>query len=104
MTTAASGGASTPTHHYEAIAGLYHAYFTGLIMTLVTRRSGPDAAQWMEALFRHQHEMKFLSSFEKLGLAGKPDAYAAAAYHYLSNRIGGVEVEFMVESDTKAWV
>ena len=33
-----------------------------------------------------------------------PPAAAAAAYHYHSNRIGGVDVEFMQESDRKAWV
>src|SRR6185436_5841958 len=30
----------------KAAAGLYHAYFTGLILTLVTRRSARDAAEW----------------------------------------------------------
>jgi hypothetical protein len=55
-------------------------------------------------VFRHQHHEKFLSSFDKLGLTGMPDAVACAAYHYLSNSIGGVAVEFMRESDRKAWV
>jgi len=88
----------------QAAAGLYHAYFTGLILTLVTRRSIADAAEWVFRVFRHQHHEKFLSSFGKLGLAGLPDAVACAAYHYLSNSIGGVTVEFMRESDRKAWV
>lgn len=88
----------------EAATRLYHAYFTGLILTLVSRRGGADAAEWLFRLFRHQHHEKFLSSFGKLGLAGLPDAVACAAYHYLSNAIGGVPVEFMRESDTKAWV
>jgi hypothetical protein len=88
----------------QAAAGLYHAYFTGLILTLVTRRSAADAAEWVFRLFRHQHREKFLSSFQKLGLEGMPDAVACAAYHYLSNSIGGVAVEFMRESDRKAWV
>ena len=88
----------------RAVADLYHAYFTGLILTLVSRRGSTDAARWMHAVFRHQHHEKFLSSFEKLGLAGMPHAVACAAYHYLSNSIGGVGVEFMRESDRKAWV
>jgi hypothetical protein len=88
----------------KAVAGLYHAYFTGLILTLVTRRSAQDAAEWVFRVFRHQHHEKFLSSFDKLGLRGMPDAVACAAYHYLSNSIGGVTVEFMRESDRKAWV
>ena len=88
----------------QAVARLYHAYFTGLILTLVTRRSAADAAEWVFRVFRHQHHEKFLSSFDKLGLTGMPDAVACAAYHYLSNSIGGVSVEFMRESDRKAWV
>jgi hypothetical protein len=88
----------------KAAAGLHHAYFTGLILTLVTRRSASDAADWVFRVFRHQHHEKFLSSFDKLGLRGMPDAVACAAYHYLSNSIGGVTVEFMRESDRKAWV
>jgi hypothetical protein len=88
----------------QAAAGLYHAYFTGLILTLVTRRSAADAAEWVYRVFRHQHTEKFLSSFDKLGLKGMPDAVACAAYHYLSNSIGGVAVEFMRESDRKAWI
>ena len=92
------------TRAMQAAAGLYHAYFTGLILTLVTRRSAADAAEWVFRVFRHQHHEKFLSSFEKLGLAGMPPAVACAAYHYLSNSIGGVAVEFMRESDRKAWV
>lgn len=88
----------------SAVAGLYHAYFTGLILTLVTRRNAHDAAEWVFRVFRHQHHEKFLSSFDKLGLKGMPDAVACAAYHYLSNGIGGVTVEFMAESDRKAWV
>ena len=88
----------------QAVARLYHAYFTGLILTLVTRRSASDAAEWVFRVFRHQHHEKFLSSFGKLGLTGMPDAVACAAYHYLSNGIGGVSVEFMRESDRKAWV
>jgi hypothetical protein len=88
----------------KAVAELYHAYFTGLILTLVTRRSAGDAAEWVFRVFRHQHHEKFLSSFQKLGLRGMPDAVACAAYHYLSNGIGGVTVEFMRESDAKAWI
>ncbi|MDX2158069.1 MAG: hypothetical protein SFW09_16335 [Hyphomicrobiaceae bacterium] len=87
-----------------AAARLYHTYFTGLMLTLVTRRSAADAAEWVFRVFRHQHHEKFLSSFDKLGLRGMPDAVACAAYHYLSNSVGGVRVEFMRESDKKAWV
>ena len=41
---------------------------------------------------------------EKLGLDNEPHAVAAAKYHYLSNQLGGVKVEYLEESATKAWV
>lgn len=87
-----------------AVAELYHDYMTGLILTVASRRNATDAAEWIYRVFRHQHHEKFLSSFGKLGLEGMPTAVACAAYHYLSNSIGGVSVEFMRESDRKAWV
>lgn len=98
MTTRPAGSAE------KAVSELYQAYMTGLILTLVTRRSTDDAARWIEALFRRQHEEKFLAGLDKLGLKDKPDAIACAGYHYLANKIGGVDVEFMAESDKKAWV
>jgi hypothetical protein len=89
---------------YRAVAALYHAFLTGLILTTVTRRSGADAAQLVFNTFRRQHLEKFLPGLEKLGLAGLPHAVACAQYHYLSNHLGGVRVEYMYESDRKAWV
>ena len=46
----------------------------------------------------------FCPGLEKLGLSHLPPAVAAAQYHYLSNWIGGVHVEYMYESDRKAWI
>ena len=89
---------------WRAAATLYHRYFTGLLLTVVTRRSAADAGELTFRLFRKQHHEKFLGSLAKLGLDGLPDPVKSAGYHYLSNRIGGVNVEFVRESDAKAWV
>jgi len=88
----------------EAAALLYHSWFTGLILMVASREGEAAVGEWVRRTFRRQHEAKFLSSFTKLGLDGLPHAVACARYHYLSNRIGGVEVEYMAESDRKAWV
>lgn len=88
----------------EAVSKLYQAYITGLILTVSSRRGAAVAGDWIFRLFRRQHEARFLAGLDKLGLADKPDAVACAGYHYLSNRIGGVDVQFMAESDKKAWV
>ena len=72
---------------------------------MVAMRCGPDVAEeWTFRLFRRQHNEKFLSSFDKLGLNGLPDAVACARYHALANSMGGVPVHYIYESDRKAWV
>jgi len=88
----------------SAQAHLHHQYFLGLQLLVAVEESKEAVFGWMFRLFRRQHEEKFLSSFEKLGLANEPPAVACAKYHVLSNGIGGVAVEYMEESDTKAWV
>lgn len=88
----------------DAQAHLHHAYLLGLQL-MVSSRKGPEVmGDWMFRLFRRQHLEKFLSSFDKLGLADLPHAVACARYHVLSNNMGGVGVEYMEESDRKAWV
>ena len=89
---------------WRAVADLYHAYFTGLILAVVTRRGAADAAEFVFRIFRRQQQERFLPGLDKLGLSGLPHAVAAAQYHYLSNWIGGVSVEYMYESDRKAWI
>lgn len=87
-----------------AQADLHKQYFIGLQLMVATREGPKVVGDWMYELFRRQHEEKFLSSFKKLGLDGQSDAVAAAKYHALSNGVGGVTVEYMEESQTKAWV
>lgn len=87
-----------------AQADLHHQYFLGLQLMVAVEESRQTVYDWMFRLFRRQHEVKFLSSFDKLGLSHLPDAVACAQYHVLSNSMGGVGVEFMADSDTKAWV
>jgi hypothetical protein len=89
---------------WRGVADLYHAYFTGLVLTVVTRRGTQDAAEFVFRVFRRQQQERFLPGLEKLGLTHLPPAVAAAQYHYLSNWIGGVHVEYMYESDRKAWI
>ena len=89
---------------YRAVAKLYNALMTGLVLTLVTRAGEAAAARFVFGHFRRQHLEKFLPGLKKLGLDGLPDAVACAQYHYFSNALGGVKTEFMPESERKAWV
>lgn len=90
--------------YIRAQAHLLHAYFLGLQLMLSVNKEPDLIEEWAFRLFRRQHEKKFLSGFDKLGLCDLPDAVACAQYHMLSNVIGGVGVEYMYESDQKAWV
>src|ERR1700739_13402 len=89
---------------WRSVAELYHACFTGLTLTVATRRSTREDAEVMFRVFRRPHEEVFLPGLKKRGLDHLPPAVAAAQYHYLSNWIGGVHVEYMHESDRQAWI
>jgi hypothetical protein len=104
MTAARDSAPEAEWQRWRSVADLYHAYFTGLILTVVTRRGTSDAAEFVFRVFRRQQQERFLPGLEKLGLGQLPPAVAAAQYHYLSNWIGGVCVEYMYESDRKAWI
>jgi hypothetical protein len=104
MTRAQSETQQLEWQGWRGVAELYHAYFTGLILTMVTRRGTSDAAEFVFRVFRRQQQERFLPGLEKLGLTHLPPAVAAAQYHYLSNWIGGVAVEYIYETDRKAWI
>jgi len=89
---------------WEAAAEWYHAWFTGIVLAAISRRGARDAAALVFRIFRRQQEATFLAGLAKLGLAGLPPAVAAARYHYLSNLIGGVGVEYGEEAPSKAWI
>jgi hypothetical protein len=89
---------------FKAIEHIYHSYLTGLIVMLSSRAGPEAAADAVFATFRRQQLARFLPGLKKLGLDRLPHAVACAQYHYLSNFVGGVKVEYVYESDDKAWV
>jgi hypothetical protein len=89
---------------WSAIGELYHRYLTGLLLALVLRQGTPRAAEVVYRTFRRQHLELFLPGLAKLGLTELPHAVACAQYHVLSNALGGVNVVWIPESDTKSWV
>src|SRR5215213_6501786 len=89
---------------WSAVADLYHRNLTGVLLALVHRQGIRRAADVSFAVFRRQHLEKFLPGLQKLGLAHLPPAVACAQYHYLSNALGGVKVEWIPETDRKSWV
>ena len=89
---------------YRAVELIYHSYLTGLIL-MISSRAGPyRAAEVVYWTFRRQQLARFGPGLKKLGLDQLPHAVACAQYHYLSNQVGGVKVEYVYENDRKAWV
>jgi len=89
---------------WRAIATLYNALVTAMVISLVVRHGSAVARDYVFRHFRRQHLEKFLDGLHKLGLAGQPHAVACALYHFHSNALGGVKTEYFRESDRKAWV
>jgi hypothetical protein len=100
----ADAGDAQDTAAYAAVEAIYHAYLTGLILALVTRAGTAQAAEVVFRTFRRQQLARFLPGLRKLGLDRLPHAVACAQYHYLSNKVGGVKVEYVYENDRKAWI
>jgi len=95
---------TTGVRAYQAVENLYHRYLTGTILRTIVTRGSADATELVFRLFRRQQQATLLPGLKKLGLEGLPDAVACAKYHYLSNYLGDVGVEYGYESDRKAWV
>lgn len=95
---------ATDAAAYRAVELIYHSYLTGLILMLSSRAGAAPAAEVVFRTFRRQQLARFLPGLKKLGLDKLPHAVACAQYHYLSNQVGGVKVEYVHESDRKAWV
>src|SRR5215471_10956552 len=104
--SAASEAQATTTDvaAYRAVELIYHSYLTGLILMLSSRAGAAPAAEVVFRTFRRQQLARFLPGLKKLGLDKLPHAVACAQYHYLSNQVGGVKVEYVYENDRKAWV
>ena len=89
---------------YRAVEHIYHSYLTGLILMLASRvRRSPRRRGGVPHL-PAAATGALPSRIEELGLDQLPHAVACAQYHYLSNQVGGVKVEYVHESDRKAWV
>lgn len=95
---------STQLSEWKAVAHWYHNSFTGIILSATLRQGVARAAELVHEVFSRQRQERFLPGLKKLGLDRLPHAVAAAQYHYLSNAIGGVSVQYMPENERKAWV
>lgn len=89
-------------------SALSTAFFSKMFsaLTAVTFREKGEAAAnklWFEVLTNHQGD-RYEEGLRKLGIHEDPPAVAAAKYHYFTNIIGGLDMEYVEESPKKVWI
>ncbi len=89
---------------WAAVSSAHRALFTGLILRVALDHGKAACEDFVYRTFRAQHDDKFLAALKTLGLADKPHPQACAEFFYLANKVGGVDVQCIVESDNKAWI
>lgn len=78
----------------------------GVIQLLLLRTRGVEELnRFKTQILRRHQRAHFLSGVDKLEIdRSLPPAIVAGRYHYLSNRIGGLEMEYVEESQQKVWI
>lgn len=88
----------------DFIAEMWRAEFNALRLG-VLREKGEQALVETQRFNLRRHQRKyFLSGLEKLGIKGATDAIKAAKYHYFSNMLGGLDMEYVEETPNKVWI
>jgi hypothetical protein len=88
-----------------AAYGLWTSLWTGITLACL-RTHGQEAIVELELSSLRRHQRKhFLPGLAKLGLGDAPtDAIRCGRYHYFSNTLGGLPMEYVEESPRKVWV
>jgi hypothetical protein len=78
----------------------------GAMGAIVFREKGEEAIKKLWALMLHQHQQGFYEQgLRKLGIMpNEPPAVAAAKYHWFTNLIGGLTMEYVEETSKKVWI
>lgn len=78
----------------------------GALGAIVAREKGEDAIKRLWSLMLSQHQQGFYrQGLRKLGIAeDEPPAVVAGKYHWFTNLIGGLAMEYVEESPKKVWI
>ncbi|MDR8394714.1 hypothetical protein NE850_00030 [Paraburkholderia sp. USG1] len=88
---------------------LAYKFWTGICSTVVfacLREHGQDRIVELERRSINHHQAKhFLEGMRKLGLDNEPnDVIRCAKYHYFSNSLGGLPMDYVEESPERVWI
>ncbi len=89
----------------ETIARLWALEYAALQLTLLRERGEPALTEFKYRILHMHQRAHFLDGLAKLGIARDlPPAVIAARYHYLSNQVGGLGMEYVEESPRTVWI
>jgi hypothetical protein len=87
------------------IAGLWALQYAALQLTLLREKGEPALTEFKYRILHMHHKAHFVDGLRKLGIARDlPPAVIAGRYHYLSNQVGGLGMEYVEESPRKVWI
>jgi hypothetical protein len=89
----------------ETIARFWGLHWSAIQLTVLKEKGGADLARLKYLILRRHQRSHFLEGVEKLGIDRTlPPAVVAGRYHYLSNMIGGLTMEYVEETPKKVWI
>jgi hypothetical protein len=89
----------------ETIADYWRLQWGAVQMSLLRELGGEELAEFKERILRRHQRGYFLDGLAKLGISRElPPAVIAGRYHYLSNMLGGLSMEYIEETPKKVWV
>jgi hypothetical protein len=104
MSNERSGDVSQLRDECEFAEQFFGRLFAGLTLTTM-REYGEPAGLALWEMQQGDHQGRYyLAGLKKLGIDRDPPAVAAAKYHYFSNSLGGLEVQYIEESPRRAWI
>ncbi|SHI03241.1 hypothetical protein [Pollutimonas bauzanensis] len=88
------------------LSGRFWGLAFGALGAIVVREKGEDAIKKLWSLMLHQHQQGFYKQgLKKLGIReDEPPAVIAAKYHWYTNLIGGLSMEYVEETPKKVWI
>jgi hypothetical protein len=98
--------ASWPLARRCATIGRFWGLHWGALQLVILREKGErDLADFKYRILRRHQRAHFLPGLRKLGIPlDLPPAVVAGRYHYLSNLVGGLRMEYVEESPRKVWI
>ncbi len=90
---------------YELISDLWVSLWSSIQLCILRDKGADDLVRFKTLILRMHQRTHFLDGLDKLHIdRSLPPAVVAARYHYLSNTIGGLNLEYIEESPKKVWI